>query len=217
MARIRCFSNGAPSDSVKIREKQTKRKKGKKNIQMFTVEKRWFHRAFFPPLETTTNTRERSFLDKKKKEKKNTRCINYHRSSIIGFIKLRNDPCSTRNFPCHNWREGKLAKRRVSNCSLPTTLSSANISLFRVSLKVWKCGALTSESRFANIRERENDGRREDYAGMKRLSRGFEGVASSGECVASERKSNYPLTFPPPPPPPLLFVILFAALTEPSF
>lgn len=177
------------------------------------------------PLETTTNTRDRSFLAlDKKKRKKNTNAvliITGRVSSVLSTFATILVPRVTSPplpYPCHNWREGKLAERRVSNCSLPTTFSSANISLFRVSLKVWKCGALTSESRFANIRERENDGRREDYAGMKRLSRGFEGVASSGECVASERKSNYPLTFPspPPPPPPLLFVILFAALTEPS-
>lgn len=49
---------------------------------------------------------------------------------------------------------------------------SANVSLFRVSPKVCWCNALTLESRFANIRE--NDGRREDYAGMKRLSPRFE-------------------------------------------
>lgn len=98
MARIRCFSNGAPFDSVKIRKTNKKKKK------IYDV---YSGKAMVPsrvlsssPLETTTNTRDRSFLalDKKKKRKKYKCRINYHRSSIIGFINLRNDPCSTRNF-----------------------------------------------------------------------------------------------------------------------
>lgn len=77
------------------------KQKKKKKYTMFTVEKRWFHRAFFPPLlskRRRTRGIEAFSLSIKKKAKKYKRCINYHRSSIIGFINLRNDPCSTRNF-----------------------------------------------------------------------------------------------------------------------
>ena len=174
MARIRCFSNGAPSDSVKIRK--TNKKKEKKKYTMFTVEKRWFHRAFLPLLSspllsspflssrrTTTNTR---FLDKKKKEEKThgVLIITGRVSSVLSTILLV-PRCVTSLPPATIGGKGETrgTSRFPTAPSPPSTPSSANISLFRVSLKVWKCGALTSESRFANIREREreNDGRDE--------------------------------------------------------
>lgn len=124
MARIRCFSNGAPSDSVKIRKTNKKKKK------IYDV---YSGKAMVPsrvlsssPLETTTNTRDRSFLalDKKKKGK-NTNAvliITGRVSSVLSTFATILVPRVTSPplpYPCHNWREGKLAERRVSNCSLP--------------------------------------------------------------------------------------------------
>lgn len=125
MARIRCFSNGAPSDSVKIRK--TNKKKEKKKYTMFTVEKRWFHRAFLPLLSspflssrrTTTNTR---FLDKKKKEEKThgVLIITGRVSSVLSTILLV-PRCVTSLPPATIGGKGggKLAERRVSQLLPP--------------------------------------------------------------------------------------------------
>lgn len=104
-----------------------------------------------------TNTR---FLDKKKKEEKThgVLIITGRVSSVLSTILLV-PRCVTSLPPATIGGKGETrgTSRFPTAPSPPSTPSSANISLFRVSLKVWKCGALTSESRFANIRERERE------------------------------------------------------------